>query len=60
MTPKDKLQSVALDADGIQILASLTTRDVHQVPVMDGNKVVGIICQSDILKVLQLKSELGL
>jgi len=59
MTPKDKLQSVVLDADGVQILKSLTTRDVHQVPVMDGDKVAGIICRSDILKVLQLKSELG-
>jgi Zn-dependent protease/CBS domain-containing protein len=59
MTPKDKLQSVVLDADGVQILKSLTTRDVHQVPVMDGDKVAGIICRSDILKILQLKSELG-
>jgi Zn-dependent protease len=59
MTPKDKLQSVPLDADGIQILASLTTRNIHQVPVMDGDKVAGIICRSDILRVLQLKSELG-
>jgi Zn-dependent protease/predicted transcriptional regulator len=59
MTPKDKLQSVPLDADGNQILASLTTRDVHQIPVMDGDRVVGIICRNDILRVLQLKSELG-
>jgi predicted transcriptional regulator len=59
MTPKDKLMSVPLDADGNQILASLTARDVHQVPVMDGDRVVGVICRSDILKVLQLKSELG-
>jgi Zn-dependent protease len=59
MTPKDKLQSVSLDADGVQILASLTARDVHQIPVMDGDRVAGIICSSDILRVLQLKSELG-
>jgi Zn-dependent protease len=59
MTPKDKLQSVSLDADGVQILASLASRDVHQVPVMDGDKVAGVICRSDILRVLQLKSELG-
>jgi Zn-dependent protease/predicted transcriptional regulator len=59
MTPRDKLQSVALDADGNAILASLATRDVHQVPVMDGGKVVGVICRTDILRVLQLRSELG-
>jgi Zn-dependent protease len=59
MTPKDRLQFVPLDADGNEILASLTTRDVHQIPVMVGDKVAGIICRSDILRVLQLKSELG-
>jgi Zn-dependent protease len=59
MTPKDKLQSVGLDADGKDILSSLTSKDVHQVPVMDGGRVAGIICRNDILKVLQLRSELG-
>ncbi len=59
MTPKDKLLSVTLDADGSQVLASLAARDVHQVPVLDGERVVGVICRSDILRVLQLKSELG-
>jgi predicted transcriptional regulator len=59
MTPREKLQSVPLDADGNAILASLATRDVHQVPVMEGDKVVGVICRTDILRVLQLRSELG-
>jgi Zn-dependent protease/predicted transcriptional regulator len=59
MTPRDKLQSVSLDADGNAILASLATRDVHEVPVMEGDKVVGVICRTDILRVLQLRSELG-
>jgi len=59
MTPKDRLQSVSLDADGNAILASLATRDVNQVPVMEGEKVVGIICRTDVLKVLQLRSDLG-
>ena len=59
MTPKDKLLSVTLDADGAQVLASLAARDVHQIPVMEGERVVGVICRSDILRVLQLKSDLG-
>jgi Zn-dependent protease/predicted transcriptional regulator len=60
MTPKDKLQSVALDADGNAILAGLANGDVHQVPVMDGDKVVGVICRTDILRALKLRSELGI
>jgi Zn-dependent protease/predicted transcriptional regulator len=59
MTPKDKLLSVPLDADGSRVLAGLAERDVHQIPVMDGDRVVGVICRSDILRVLQLKSDLG-
>ncbi len=59
MTPREKLEAVGPDADGNQILASLTGRDVHQVPVMEGDKVTGIICRTDILRVLQLRSELG-
>ncbi len=59
MTPKDRLQSVGLDADGNAVLASLATRDVNQVPVMEGDRVVGIICRTDVLKVLQLRSDLG-
>lgn len=59
MTPKDKLLSVTLDADGSQVLAGLAARDVHQIPVMEGDRVVGVICRSDVLRVLQLKSDLG-
>jgi Zn-dependent protease len=59
MTPKDKLQSVGPEADGKDILSSLTAKDVHQVPVVEGGRVTGIICRSDVLKVLQLRSELG-
>jgi len=59
MTPKEELRSVPLDADGARILATLTARDVHQVPVMDGGKVAGVICRTDLLRVLQLKAELG-
>ncbi len=60
MTPKDKLESVAPDEDGNRILSALAAKDVHQIPVMEGDAVAGIICRSDIIKVLQLRSDLGL
>ncbi len=60
MTPRDRLEAVSPDADGNQILSSLTTREIHQVPVMEGETVAGIICRADILRFLQLKSELGI
>ncbi|MCJ7588455.1 MAG: site-2 protease family protein [Candidatus Aminicenantes bacterium] len=59
MTPREKLESVPLGADGNSILNRLTAKDIHQIPVMDGERIAGIICRSDVLKALQLRSELG-
>jgi Zn-dependent protease len=60
MTPREELQAVTPEADGNEILARLTSRDVHEVPVMDAGKLVGIICRTDVLRELQLRNELGL
>ncbi len=60
MTPRDKLQAVGPEADGNEILARLTSGDVHQVPVMDGSRVAGIICRTDLLREIQLRNELGI
>jgi Zn-dependent protease len=59
MTPRDKLEAVSLDSDGSDILNSLTSKDIHQVPVMDGENVKGIICRTDILRFIQLRKDLG-
>lgn len=59
MTPKEKMEAVSPGDDGNRILTSLAGREIHQVPVMAGGKVAGIICRSDILRYLQLRSELG-
>ncbi len=58
MTPEEKLESVSPGADGNEILNSLTAKDIHQVPVIKGEKIEGIICRSDILRYIQLRSEL--
>jgi predicted transcriptional regulator len=59
MTPKDKLETVSPDDDGNKILNSMTAKDIHQVSVVEEGKVMGIICRSDILRYIQLRSELG-
>jgi Zn-dependent protease len=59
MTPKEKLEAVSPDANGSQILSSITTKDIHQIPVMEGEKISGIICRTDVLRFIQLRSELG-
>ena len=59
MTPKEKMEAVRPDADGRQVLTSITSKDIHQIPVMEGERVTGIICRSDILRFIRLRSELG-
>ncbi len=59
MTPKEKLEAVSPEDDGNKILNSLTAKEIHQVPVVENGKVTGIICRSDILRYIQLRSELG-
>jgi len=58
MTSEEKLEFVSPDADGSEILNSLTAKDIHQVPVIEGEKIAGIVCRSDILRYIQLRSEL--
>jgi len=58
MTPREKLEAVSFDTDGSKVLNSLTTKEIHQVPVMEGEKVAGIICRTDILRYIQLRTEL--
>ncbi len=58
MTPKERLEAVSPEDDGNKILNRLTAKDIHQVPVVEGGRVTGIICRSDILRYIQLRSEL--
>ena len=59
MTPRERLQAVSPEDDGRSILNSLTSKDIHQVPVMEGGLVTGIICRTDVLRFIQLKRDLG-
>jgi Zn-dependent protease/predicted transcriptional regulator len=59
MTPEAELHTVSPDDDGNVVLARLNEKDVHQVPVIENGKLVGIVCRSDVIKHLQLRSELG-
>lgn len=60
MTPKEKLETVLPEDDGASVLAKLTGRNVNQVPVVKGGRVEGLLSRSNVLQVLQLRSELGI
>lgn len=59
MTPRERIEAVPPDADGNQVLAKLASGKVHQVPVIEGREIKGVVCRSDILDFLHLRSELG-
>jgi len=60
MTPKDQLEPLSPEDDGNKVLARLNAENVHELPVVDRDKLVGILCQSDVIKALHLHMELGI
>ena len=60
MTPREKLEAVAPEADGNQVLARLARGRINQVPVVQGGEIKGLVCRTDILDFIHLRSELGM
>lgn len=58
MTPRDKLEAVSPEADGNEILAKLASGKIHQVPVIEGKKIKGLVCRADILDFIHLRTDL--
>jgi len=60
MTPADQLVSVMPEEDAAEAMTRLQRRDVRQLPVMDNGSITGLLRRRDIVKWLQLHSELEL
>jgi len=60
MTPAEKIIYVSPDTTGDQVLTRLASSEINQVPVMEGERVLGVICRTDLLKIMQLRTELGI
>ena len=59
MTPKDRLETVSLEDDGSKVLSRLASGKINQIPVIENGEIKGIVCRSNILDFLHLRSELG-
>lgn len=57
MTPRAELETVAGNDRAVDALQKITGRDVNQLPVIDGGKLVGLINRRDILLWLQAHSD---
>jgi Zn-dependent protease/predicted transcriptional regulator len=58
MTPATDLVTVSPDEDAAEALNKLMGRDVRQLPVVRDGELVGLLRRRDIIKWLQLRSEL--
>lgn len=59
MTPREKLLTAGPDEDLSRALDIMAGNDVHQVPVLDGATFIGFVTRGDVLRLVQIRSELG-
>jgi len=59
MTPREKLYVVDVREDVTEAMQVMAREGVHQLPVMEGGLFIGFITRADVLRLMQLRSELG-
>ncbi len=59
MTPLEKLHVARPQDDLTQALDAMASHDVHQLPVLDGRLFLGFVTRADVLRLIQIRSELG-
>lgn len=59
MTPIDKVKSVFPNEDMLTILQMMTENDIAQVPVIQENKVVGIVGRDNIINFINNRAEIN-
>ena len=60
MTPAGELQTVRPDTPLTDALQALAAGDYNQLPVLDGDRLVGLLTRSTVLRFLQLRTQLGI
>jgi Zn-dependent protease/CBS domain-containing protein len=59
MTPWEKLATVSAEDDGNTVLTFMNTHNVGQLPVVEGNRLMGMLRRGDVIRFIQLRGELG-
>jgi Zn-dependent protease len=60
MTPFDKLKWVRPDEELSSVLRILTENNINQVPVVQDNKIIGMVSRESLLNFVHVRSRLGL
>jgi Zn-dependent protease/CBS domain-containing protein len=59
MTPREKVHEVSPTDDLTRALEIMATHDVHQLPVVESREFLGFVTRADVLRLIQIRSELG-
>lgn len=59
MTPSQKMIVVAPEEEASQAFERLQAKDIRQLPVVSGNRIVGLLRRKDIIRWLQFQSHFG-
>lgn len=59
MTPFERLRVVAPQEAAGAVLQLMSEADVNQVPVVEGRRLLGIVSRADILRLIQVRREVG-
>ena len=59
MTPSEKMIVVAPEEDVTDAFDRLQMKYIRQLPVVAGNKIVGLLRRKDIVRWLQFQSQIG-
>jgi len=59
MVPLDKLKSVRANADLSGVLQLMTAEDIDELPVVEGNIIVGMVSRDQLLSFINTHAELG-
>ena len=59
MTPSRKMIVIAPEEEASEALQRLQSKEIRQLPVVNGNKIIGLLRRKDIIRWLQLQSQFG-
>ncbi|MGA7670384.1 MAG: site-2 protease family protein [Nitrolancea sp.] len=58
MTPRERLVTVTPDSPLSEALQEMSERDIHQIPVVRGELLVGLLTRNDVIRFIQLRNEI--
>jgi len=58
MTPRQELITLGPDSELTDALRALSAKDIHQIPIIEGDTLVGLLTRSAVIRHMQLRDEL--